>query len=387
MTIKYKILSILLILISLFCQNGLVFAKSPGTTSANFLKIPVGPRAAGMGEAFVGVCDDINSIYWNPAGLRSVDDEELSFLHTKWLDDTSYQYFLGALPVKSRNWPDQTIGFSINSFNYGQIQGATYQGVKTDNIEANDLAFTLTDSMFLEGMPVIDNMYLGMSLKYITETLHDKQASAFAGDLGVLHKRCLGEGNLGFGLCIKNIGTGLKFVSESYSLPVNIAFGTSYKRNLIGLEDPLTIGLDVNCPQDNDLYFNVGAEYWVINLVGVRCGYKTGQDTGSGLRAGLGLRINIFQFDFAYGNFDQLGQTFHIGIIARFGKPFKIRMTSTPPNLDEISRLLKYANSLYNKERYAEAMLQYIKVLELDENNREALDMMKRCNEKLQEGR
>jgi hypothetical protein len=34
-----------------------------------FLRLPIGARAAGMGEAFVAVADDATATYWNPAGL------------------------------------------------------------------------------------------------------------------------------------------------------------------------------------------------------------------------------------------------------------------------------------------------------------------------------
>lgn len=44
----------------------------PGTTGAVELKIPVGPRAIAMGEAFVAVANDANAIYWNPAGLMQL---------------------------------------------------------------------------------------------------------------------------------------------------------------------------------------------------------------------------------------------------------------------------------------------------------------------------
>ena len=34
-----------------------------------FLRIAPGPRAAGMGEAYVAVADDATATHWNPAGL------------------------------------------------------------------------------------------------------------------------------------------------------------------------------------------------------------------------------------------------------------------------------------------------------------------------------
>ena len=69
-----------------------------GTSMANFLKIGVGPRAIGMGEAFVAMANDASAIYWNPAGLGSLTKNEALMQTTTWIADTKL-YFLGlAIP-------------------------------------------------------------------------------------------------------------------------------------------------------------------------------------------------------------------------------------------------------------------------------------------------
>src|ERR1051325_2517743 len=49
----------------------LLAAAPAGATkyAAEFLKIPVGARAVGMGGAFAAVADDATSPFWNPAGM------------------------------------------------------------------------------------------------------------------------------------------------------------------------------------------------------------------------------------------------------------------------------------------------------------------------------
>ncbi|HPG31034.1 MAG TPA: hypothetical protein PLQ81_09645, partial [bacterium] len=65
-------------------------SKDVGTTGAAFLKLGYGARPAGMGEAFSAVSGDINSLYYNPAGLYDVSNKTISFMHLNWLLDINY---------------------------------------------------------------------------------------------------------------------------------------------------------------------------------------------------------------------------------------------------------------------------------------------------------
>ena len=51
-------------------------SQREGTSSATFLRIGVGARAEGMGEAFVAVANDPSAVFWNPAGLASLQRRE-----------------------------------------------------------------------------------------------------------------------------------------------------------------------------------------------------------------------------------------------------------------------------------------------------------------------
>ena len=60
-----------------------------GTFDGQFLKITVGARAAGMGNAFVAIADDATALYWNAAGIARIetDKSQLSLNHAGWLAD------------------------------------------------------------------------------------------------------------------------------------------------------------------------------------------------------------------------------------------------------------------------------------------------------------
>ena len=53
-------------------------AGGVGTTGAQFLKIGTGARPVAMGYAFSAVADDLNALYWNPAGLALQMDRQMT---------------------------------------------------------------------------------------------------------------------------------------------------------------------------------------------------------------------------------------------------------------------------------------------------------------------
>src|SRR5262249_12392774 len=71
-----------------------------GTTSGQFLKIGVGARAVGLGEAFVAVANDPSAIYWNPAGLASLQRSEVELSHVGWPGDINYEHATWVVPSR-----------------------------------------------------------------------------------------------------------------------------------------------------------------------------------------------------------------------------------------------------------------------------------------------
>ncbi len=59
-----------------------LFGQEEATVS-DFLKIPVGTRAIGIGSAYTSVSDDIYSVFWNPAGLNKTSLYEISLYNNK----------------------------------------------------------------------------------------------------------------------------------------------------------------------------------------------------------------------------------------------------------------------------------------------------------------
>ena len=88
---KNKYLIILLV-VCVFASVPLAQTLKTGTTSAQILKINVGPRAIGMGGAFTSIADDITSVYWNPSGTANIQSNEVYFNHSNLYMDISNDF-------------------------------------------------------------------------------------------------------------------------------------------------------------------------------------------------------------------------------------------------------------------------------------------------------
>lgn len=60
--------------------------RKAGLNAGVFLKVGVGARAIGLGSATTSLANDVNQIFWNPAGI-ALENEELqaSFSYNRWL--------------------------------------------------------------------------------------------------------------------------------------------------------------------------------------------------------------------------------------------------------------------------------------------------------------
>ncbi|MEM1270600.1 MAG: PorV/PorQ family protein, partial [Bacteroidota bacterium] len=62
-----------------------------GTTAAQFLKLGMSARAISMGSAFVAEASDLSAVYWNPAGLASLQGGAVQVSHTEYLAGIDYE--------------------------------------------------------------------------------------------------------------------------------------------------------------------------------------------------------------------------------------------------------------------------------------------------------
>lgn len=307
------ILSLLVLIFVFSFQEDSIPAEvhpKAGTTGFAFLKIGVGGRPIGMGGAFVAVPGDVNSGYWNPAGLAWIEGPRGTATYLNYLLDIQSGFIGYAQPYRNLG----VIGVNLDYMNHGRFQKTSLSGQKLGTFGASDLALGASYSKL-----ITDDLAIGMNLKGIYERIEDSSADAIALDLGTQLRPPV-EG-LMLGMAVQNIGMARKGFTEEHKdkLPLNFKAGLAKKLAHL----PLLLAFDLNKPIDGYLRFSVGGEFTLAEMLLFRFGYnslgcdlKVGaeKDDYTGMSAGLGLRWQAYQIDLAYSSFGELGEVFRVSI-------------------------------------------------------------------------
>lgn len=303
------------LLSALVIPSGLRAAGTVGTSGATFLEFAIGSRALGMGEAFTAEIEDLNSIYFNPAGLGSLKYPQMSVFHNELIEDERFENLTLCYPIKrgflgvanSIFWVPSFDKVDINGLDVGNIQ--FYNGCLTVGY-GYDFGY----------------LYAGVSAKYIYQRIDTKMVHAFAMDIGILKGFRMWTPfdaplrNFHIGLSVLNLGT--KVMSSE--LPRHIRLGFSYKPlNWMGLN----IDLIENCIKADDLIdfthgfnesfrMNIGLEMSYLDLLYIRGGWRF-NDTGT-YTVGLGFNYVIknvsFTVDASFADAGEFSPTYSFNI-------------------------------------------------------------------------
>ncbi|OGS65950.1 MAG: hypothetical protein A3J79_05665 [Elusimicrobia bacterium RIFOXYB2_FULL_62_6] len=297
----------------------------PGSSGAAFLRFSPSPRATGMGEAHTAVSEDAYSVYWNPAGLALVEAPSLAGAYNSSFEDMQTQYFAAAWPLEYGS----TLGLGISRFAVSPFQGYDSLGVRTEMVDASGLSVGFAyGKTFLKDEIARPVLNAGAGLKYISSRLDDASAGAFALDAGALYTFRPASYRLfnmpaqeySLALAVRNLGTGLKYDDDTTPLPSAVSLGVSW-RSHPKENARLTVSLDNVLQAGDGYYLAAGAELTLMDLLSLRAGWRSGQDEGSGIRAGLGFRLAAVDLDYSISPFGELGNMHKLGLSMKFGRP------------------------------------------------------------------
>lgn len=301
-------------------------SSSAGTAGATFLKLGAGARAGAMADAFTAVADDAFAAYYNPAGLSTLSGPQLGGAHSALFQGVSYQSLAFVYPFGRADGRERietssnrhALGFAIYYLGVGDIErrsGDSTAAIGTFN--SADAAYALSYAYAPN-----DRLSLGVTGKYVSQTLDSYSGNAFAADLGVLyHVNPHAEKPLTVGASIRHIGSRIGYVSSATDpLPTTVALGAAYAPSKAFVAD-----LDLGKARDGDPYVALGVEGRKLlgeSATGAfRFGYTSARKDNSGLNgitAGAGLAFPKASFDFAWIPFGTLGDAFRFSLLVKF---------------------------------------------------------------------
>jgi hypothetical protein len=290
--------------------SGQTFNK-PGVTSLQFIKLGVSARAEGMGQSVTAFIDDASAAYYNPSGLMNVKGNDFVVSHT----------FMPA-----------NVGLSFMSYtrrltDYDAV-AVSVIALRTDDMkirtvlqpEGTGQSFHVADYAF--GIHYAHDftydLKIGFTFRYVYLTLVSGVYSkgSWTADIGIQYITSL-KGiltGLRIGMVVANFGPEIKYINESYGLPLRYTVGIS-KPVKINENHKLLIGLDWVKSIDEKQKAQLGIEYNFGGFLFVRGGYKFASDAQS-WSGGLGVTkafvATKISVDYAYGAFGDLGNIHRI---------------------------------------------------------------------------
>ncbi len=312
-----------------------VLAAIPGTlladagyTSANFLKIGMGARAAGMADSFTAVADDPTAIYWNPAGLYQVEGTQLSLTHNAWLQGVNIEYL--ALSQKLGSAGAVGLGFTtlgLQSFlSTVEDSSGNFAG-NGPSVSASDWELSAGYSNLLSRfLPDhrFDRTLVGLSVNVVGQNEVGLTGTAISFDAGII--QLFPQDHLSVGLDVVNVGTAIQDRSQPLEAKLG---GAWYHLQNFTRQDKLTIAADLALNNDTGLQPSLGSEYRLpldsSDIGFLRAGVRTTDNEFglSFLTLGAGLEHVFSGFvadiDYAFAPYGTIGATHRISLNLRLG--------------------------------------------------------------------
>lgn len=118
-----------------------VRAQAVRKYSNEFMNIGVDAAALGMSNAVVASTGDVNSVYWNPAGILKLEDKQVALMHASYFANIAqYDYAAFAMPIDSESaW-----GVSLIRFGVDDILNTTQLIDDQGNIDYNRISLFST---------------------------------------------------------------------------------------------------------------------------------------------------------------------------------------------------------------------------------------------------
>lgn len=302
-----------------------VMAQSDETSGRaavyEFLNIPVVPRAAAMGNAFVAMKNDQNTLFSNPAALATLQADSLGRAYRvsagflKHIKDINEGYVSFGAPADSLFGISGGFAAGIQYIDYGTFDGRDVNAVATGEFGAQELSVNVGYGGDFRGI------HFGLGAKLISSSLvsgssvEDYSSIGGALDAGFFYE--YEPLLLTVGVSALNIGTQFStYAGVDEPLPFNLQVGVSKKLERLPLTLHVAFRRLSRDREGRNLFyalndFAVGGEFILGKVVRLRFGYENQKrrdlkvpkgSSLAGFSLGTGINVKQYQFDIAYNH-------------------------------------------------------------------------------------
>ena len=277
-----------------------------GSAGAQELRIPFGSRGTAMGGSIVANAYGIEAMYWNPAGLATLEGTEAMFSYLPYIADID-QNFVGI----ATNIEDfGTIGAGAKVMSIGDIEETT-DDFPDGTGRVYSPSFTVLNLTYAKVLTA--NVSFGATMMYISEQIQEVSATGIAFDLGFQYDP--GWHGVRLGLAMKNYGAEMTYSGHGFDgsdagsrpvgfdLPASLNIGMAFDFLDDGVNLATLTGNFRSNTYSNDL-IQGGFEYAYNNLYFIRGGYNYSQQdewiNGATLGGGLTYMLGETRLTFEY---------------------------------------------------------------------------------------
>jgi len=318
------------------------------TTAVPFLRISPDARPGGMGDAGIAISPDANGGFWDLGKIAFASTPDaIGVTYTPWLADIAQDVYMISLAGYHKLDEDQAFNASIRYFNLGTIQFVDANGNPLGTGRPKEFGIDVGYSR-----KISSSLGIGVALRYINSDLASgavingvtyKAGNAVAADLSLYGDNTEGGAGLTYGFALSNLGSKIGYTDNAESkdyIPANLGAGIGYTW-VFQEQNKFTLAMDANkllVPEvpnaddyvgdslgyeqalddyhtqsvfsswfkafgNNSYSVSFGAEYTYNDQFSLRAGYylETKQmGNRNYFTAGVGLKYNVFGFNFSY---------------------------------------------------------------------------------------
>jgi hypothetical protein len=303
---------IILILFIWSVQPAQAEMKKLGQAGMTFLSIGGSARAAGMANVFDWAQNDLGAVFYNPAGLASVEKRAFFFNYTQWIADMSVSH----MAVSWNAGAYGTFALHAQLMDYGDFNGTAIANNEAGYVDIDVGTVSAMSIGIGYGIKMTDLFSIGGNIKWVSQNLGENDTftgdeldesgkknkiSDIAFDFGTAFHT--GFRSIMLTMSIRNYAGQQLYENEEFQIPQAYKIGLAADMWQVfdyspGSDQSAWLAVEFNDAHDRPEFVNVGLEYGLMSMLNLRLGWEGSRaaDDVGGFAAGAGFMLNTDAF-------------------------------------------------------------------------------------------